>query len=223
MRSNTYTDFAITQNRGTSGWGTVRFAINNSGNVGIGIDSASYKLHVAGDIYTTTGFKKNGSSDSYVLLGGGGHKLESSLNVANADTVDNLHASDFAPVSCGVGEIKTFTKTLTLTTNWQDTGIHCTDLETGSYIIQLYTSNTQDSFWQEYFTGFMSWYSGGTNNLETDEIYLHKAGHAPNSRHIYLRTARHYASDGRQLTLQIACDYSGGTSYTYTFKFRRLI
>ena len=74
MRSNTYTDFAITQNRGTSGWGTVRFAINNSGNVGIGIDSASYKLHVAGDIYTTTGFKKNGSSDSYVLLGGGGHK-----------------------------------------------------------------------------------------------------------------------------------------------------
>ena len=75
MRSNTYTDFAITQNRGTSGWGTVRFAINNSGNVGIGIDSASYKLHVAGDIYTTTGFKKNGSSDSYVLLGGGGHKL----------------------------------------------------------------------------------------------------------------------------------------------------
>lgn len=82
MRANTYNDFAITQDRGTSGWGTVRFAINNIGNVGIGINSASYKLHVVGDIYTTTGFKKNGSSDSYVLLGGGGHKLESSLNVA---------------------------------------------------------------------------------------------------------------------------------------------
>lgn len=144
-------------------------------------------------------------------------------SAGNADTVDNKHASDFAPVSCGVGEIKTFTKTLTLTTNWQDTGIHYTDLETGSYIIQLYTSNTQDLFWYEYFTGFMSWYSEKTNDLGTDEIYLHKAGHAPNSRHIYLRTARHQDSDGRQLTLQIACDYSGGTSYTYTFKFRRLI
>jgi hypothetical protein len=52
-----------------------------TGNVGIGTNPA-YKLHVAGDIYTTTGFKKNGSSDSYVLLGGGGHKLERSLNVA---------------------------------------------------------------------------------------------------------------------------------------------
>lgn len=49
------------------------------GNVGIGTNPA-YKLHVAGDIYTTTGFKKNGSSDSYVLLGGGGHTLLSSLN-----------------------------------------------------------------------------------------------------------------------------------------------
>lgn len=181
--------------------------IRADGNVGIGTITPTYKLHVAGDIYTTTGFKKEDSSDSYVLLGGGGHK----------------EVSDFAKASCGVGEIKTFTKTLTLTTNWQDTGIHYTDLETGSYIIQLYTNNNQDLFWFEYFTGFMSWYSERTNDLGTDEIYLHKAGHAPNSRHIYLRTARHNGSDGRHLTLQIACDYSGGTSYTYTFKFRKLI
>lgn len=39
------------------------------------------------------GFKKSSSSDSYVLLGGGGHKAESSLNVANADTTDGVHVT----------------------------------------------------------------------------------------------------------------------------------
>ena len=96
MRASTYTDFAITQDRGTSGWGTVRFAINNSGNVGIGVDSASYKLHVAGDIYTTTGFKKNGSSDSYVLLGGGGHK-------AVSDFATSGHTHNYAGSSSAGG------------------------------------------------------------------------------------------------------------------------
>ena len=43
------------------------------------------------------GFKKDNSNDSYVLLGGGGHKKESSLSVSyasksnNADTVDGVH------------------------------------------------------------------------------------------------------------------------------------
>lgn len=53
MRSNTYTDFAITQDRGTSDWGTVRFSINNSGNVGIGTTSPTQKLDVAGNIRAT--------------------------------------------------------------------------------------------------------------------------------------------------------------------------
>ena len=65
------------------------WAILSSGNVGIGTTSPTTKLHVAGDIYTTTGFKKNGSSDSYVLLGGGGHK-------ALSDFASSSHSHNYA-------------------------------------------------------------------------------------------------------------------------------
>lgn len=65
------------------------------GDVGIGTTSPSYKLDVSGVIHSTTGilsdgyvransFAKKDSSDSYVLLGGGGHSLISSLSVATA-------------------------------------------------------------------------------------------------------------------------------------------
>lgn len=64
--------------------------IDTNLNVGIGTNTPAYKLDVKGDIYTTTGFKKNGSSDSYVLLGGGGHKAESSLSVAYASNAYHL-------------------------------------------------------------------------------------------------------------------------------------
>lgn len=56
--------------------------IDTNLNVGINTNTPAYKLHVAGDIYTTTGFKKNGSSDSYVLLGGGGHKAISDFAIS---------------------------------------------------------------------------------------------------------------------------------------------
>ena len=67
-----------------------------------GTGNTTYKLYVNSKIFSNGGFVKNGSSDSYVLLGGGGHQTISSLSVnyassaGNADTVDGEHASNFS-------------------------------------------------------------------------------------------------------------------------------
>lgn len=58
--------------------GSLKAVIENSGNFGIGTSSPSQKLHVVGKALSD-GYMKNGSSDSYVLLGGGGHKALSQL------------------------------------------------------------------------------------------------------------------------------------------------
>ena len=87
---------------GTSSyWGIRHNQANNSiGFCGAGSETSNINLET-GKI-TSKGFILTGSSSSYVLLGNGGHKLESSLSVnyansaGNADTVDNKHASDFA-------------------------------------------------------------------------------------------------------------------------------
>ena len=59
--------------------------------------SVNFKLGgtvAAKTIYSNGGFVKSGSSNDYVLLGGGSHSKISSLSVGNADTVDGYHATD---------------------------------------------------------------------------------------------------------------------------------
>ena len=58
---------------------------------------------------------------------------------------------------------------------------------------------------------------------DEDEIVLHKAGHAPNNHHIYLKTVRQAASGNGVLKLQIASTATTTGNSTYTFKFRRMI
>ena len=156
----------------------------------------------------TENIKKNGSSNSYVLLGGGGHKAISDFMLKTDELSNNL---------------TTISKSLTVTQAWMDTGIKYTDLPAnGTYIIQVSANNTADSIWNNYWSGIMSWYIGGTNDSETDEIILHRAGHAYHHT-IYLRTIMTTGSDGRHLRLQIAADKNLSTAVTYTFKFKRVI
>lgn len=156
---------------------------------------------------TAAGYKKTNSSDSYVLLGGGGHKAVSDFMLKTEELSNNL---------------TTITKSLNVTQAWMDTGITSTNLPAnGTYIVQVQVSandNTGD-MWHCYNSGVMSWYKDGTNDTETDEIILHRSGHAY-GKTIYLRTVMQ--SSG-VLKLQIGASAGIGAAYTYTFKFKRII
>ena len=158
-------------------------------------------------ILHANGYYKNGSSDSYVLLGGGGHKLVSDFMLKTDELSNNL---------------TTITKSLNVTQAWMDTGITSTNLPAnGTYIVQVQV-NANDgtgTMYNCYSSGVMSWYKDGTNDTETDEIILHRSGHAY-GKTIYLRTVMQ--SSG-VLKLQIGASSGIGKAYTYTFKFKRII
>ena len=160
---------------------------------------------------TANSFVKSGSSDSYVLLGGGGHKALS----------DFLLETEFASKELS-SNLTTITKTLTVTKDWMDTGIKYTDLATGTYAIQVYSHTTGNSIYYCYWSGIMTWYGSTTNSSDSDEILLHRGAHAYNRNTIYLRTIHTAATDGRHMRLQIAAN-KNWSSATFTFNFKKLI
>lgn len=156
---------------------------------------------------TAAGYKKTNSSDSYVLLGGGGHKAVSDFMLKTEELSNNL---------------TTITKSLNVTQAWMDTGITSTNLPAnGTYIVQVQVS-ANDGIGNMYYcynSGVMSWYRNSTNDTDTDEIILHRSGHAY-GKTIYLRTVMQGSG---VLKLQIGASAGIGAAYTYTFKFKRII
>lgn len=184
----------------------------NTGSTLANPGSAVNSLYMHGVIRATStitgsGFVKSGSSDSYVLLGGGGHKTVSDFMLKTDELSNNL---------------TTITKSLNVTQAWMDTGITSTNIPAnGTYIVQVQV-NANDStgnMWSCYSSGVMSWFKDGTNDTDADEIILHRSGHAY-EKTIYLRTVMQ--SSG-VLKLQIGASSGIGKAYTYTFKFKRII
>ena len=113
-------------------------------------------------------------------------------------------------------------KQIKLTTDWLDTGIAGSSLDTGTYVVQVSGFNSSyTQLYSEIYSGVMSWYSGTTNSGNSSEIFLHNAGLADNNNAIYLRTLR--VAGSKTLKLQIACKVAATGTDTLTFKFRRLI
>ena len=123
-----------------------------------------------------------------------------------------------------IDQLKTITVLLTLTDDWQDTGINSSYLSSGTYTIQLFANDGINV--NEYYSGMMSWYSGNTQSaseMPTDEISLHRAGGSAEGVEIYLRTFRSGSGDPNKLKLQIYSNHAFATASNYVFKFRRII
>jgi hypothetical protein len=119
-------------------------------------------------------------------------------------------------------QIFIITKNLTITSDWQDVGISGTDLESGSYFVQMFANDFGaggDNI-NQYYTGTMSWFSGSTTEpeieLPNDEIVLHRAGGGGDAG-MYLRTMR-----SNLLKLQVYSNYANAGAANYVFKFKKI-
>lgn len=152
----------------------------------------------------------------YVKLNG------TSYSYPNATSASEgyMSASDKSKLDA-VPTVTTITKSLKVTSDWMDTGIAGTNLATGMYAVYMSLSNISSAgLYQESWAGIMSWFAGGTNSTNSDEILLHNAGHADNANEVYLRTLRQAAS--ASMKLQIAAKQAFSEAASITFSFRKL-
>lgn len=122
--------------------------------------------------------------------------------------------------------IRSITKSLTLTTDWQDTGIvlDYTNFPdgTGTYAIQMSVNNISEGFYSSCFSGIFSVFAGITNSSnDADEIILHHNSRGT-SHYIYLRTLP-VSGNTANTKLQIACSKNCTNPINITFKFKKLI
>lgn len=201
--ANDITGFGFAMNQSDGSWKKF-LKITTTGTYGVEYVDILAGLTVSGYIHSS-GFVKFGSNNNYLLLGGGGQKAISDFMLKSDELTNNL---------------TTITKSLTVTSDWMDTGISSTNIPTnGTYIVQVRVHNSTDNVWYGYWSGVMSWYASSTNDNDADEIILHRAGHGYTNT-IYLRTVMQSNS---VLKLQIAANKTLSTAATYTFKFKRVI
>jgi len=140
--------------------------------------------------------------------------------MTSGTNIDQLYTLDFTPPT---------------NNEWTDIGINNDDLPTGTYIVQMHIHEGVGGQYNEFYSGTMSWFATATNDNNTDEIFLHNAGHAAQgsstegNKNWFLRTKRllHTENPGGDgyLKLQVRSSYTppGGASTTYRIKLRRMI
>lgn len=184
---------------------------------GGGTDNTTYYRRPVSALWS---YIKN-KTDSLYQVRGSYAAANHSHSAATVSANGFMPSADKAKLDA-LGGIVSISKSIKLTTSWQNAGIARDDLSTGTYVVQVSGLTSDDGLntYNEIWSGVMSWYDSGTNSSESDEIFLHKAGRAPNNADIYLRTQRN--SSGT-LALQIAATANASKADTIIFKFRKLI
>lgn len=120
-----------------------------------------------------------------------------------------------------ISTIKEITKSLKLTANtWADVGINGQDLQTGTYIMQVWMNDnsTATGQWNERMSGILTWFEGSTNSGDVDNIPVTRAGHSRNSHNIQFRVARTTNSGRLKLQMCDSIDWSGNSNVIFSFK-----
>lgn len=185
-----------------------------------------YRAFNGAALDATTAWKRIAFTDSSISGNAStATKLQSARTISLGGILSgsaSFDGSGNVTIKATANDITTITKSLNVTTSWVDTGITGSNLESGTYAVQMYVNDgTNVGQYQEFYSGIMSWYSGTSNSGEADEILLHKAGHASNGKHVYLRTIR--TTGGGYLKLQISCTHAFSAASNITFKFKKLI
>ena len=219
------TSFNGSANITTANWGTARtLTIGNTGKSVNGSGNVSWTLSEIGAAAASHTHNYAGSSSA-----GGAANTAVKLHTARTISLGGIlsgsasfDGSGNVTITAAANDITTITKSLKVTTSWMDTGIAGSNLGTGTYAVQMLVNDgTNTNHWYEYYSGIMSWYNGTTNSTDVDEILLHKAGHAPNGRHMYLRVQR--TSSNGYLKLQISSTHAFTAASNIVFKFKKLI
>lgn len=219
-------------------WGDISGTLSNQTDLQSALDdklnattaSTTY-VELAGDTMTgTLNLPSNGLvvGTSQLIVSGGNVGINKAVPTSALDVDGTISHTGLSPTDgTNIDQIKQITKSLTLTTDWQDTGIKYTDLATGTYVVQLYANDigAGGSNNNEYYSGTMSWYAGTTDSsvsLPTDEVVLHRAGGSGEGG-LYLRTYRTTLANPDNLKLQIYANTANISAANYVFKFRRII
>jgi hypothetical protein len=201
---------------------TEKMRITPTGNVGIGTDAPSQKLHVTGNVRVTGAYydsnNEAGTSGQVLSSTGTGTDWVTPATTTASSLYDLLPAARVAYNWTGQVVNDTWTTIFSKSDNI---------LTTGTWMVQMYINDfaVGGGHYTYTYTGVMQWYQetvNQTGEAAFSEIYLHRMGHAANASVLYLRTAESAAAAGNLGYFQIKGNYSNTSNTTINFKFVKI-
>jgi hypothetical protein len=199
-----------------------RMRITGGGNVGIGTDSPSQNLHVAGNIRVTGAYydsnNEAGTSGQVLSSTGSGTDWVTPATTTASSLYDLLPAARVAYNWTGQVVNDTWTTIFSKSDNI---------LTTGTWMVKMYVNDfaVGGGHYQYVYSGIMTWEQGTVNQTGEaafSEIYLHRMGHAANASVLYLRTAESGAAASNLGYFQIKGNYSNTSNQTIQFQFVKI-